>query len=51
MVKVAFTIVTKGDPNIQHMFLGGAGGDGRGTLINQLVSEDGRRQRWLDSLS
>jgi hypothetical protein len=42
IVKATFNIVTKGDPNIQHNFVGRAVGDERSTLINNLVSKDGK---------
>ena len=40
-------MVTKGDPNSQHIVFGGAAGDGRSKLTNQLVLEDGRRYSLL----
>jgi hypothetical protein len=51
MTEVIFNIVTKGDPNIQHSFVGKAVGDERSTLINMLVSKNGKRQRLRNSLA
>jgi hypothetical protein len=42
VVKVTSNIVTKGDPNIQHNFVGRAVGDKSSTFINQLVSKGGK---------
>ena len=42
VVKVTPNIVTEGDPNIQHDFVGKVVGDKRSTFINQLVSKGGK---------
>jgi hypothetical protein len=43
--KVTSNIATKGGPKHPAHFFGRAVGDGRSTLINPLVSRDGKRQR------
>jgi hypothetical protein len=46
IVKVTSTIATKEDPSqYATQFVGRAVGDERSTLINHLVSDDGKRQK------